>query len=302
MLVYAILCDLLIGNIRYVRPGPSIIYSDTFNFTAPLTIEFYVYLYYSRNNNIFFQLLNSTSLPQIGLSWNNNNYHVIYDTCDKTCNSLPLYNGNMLPTGVWYHVAVAWTGTNVSVYQDAVLQNPGFSPSPCALTSTSFMGTVNLYTNAQYNFFRELRAVSYIKSPDEILRYKRKNHYYSSGYDNSPLFLFYYPLDDISSSFCYRNLVGKSYHCTNPALISNTGFTWWNLLFPPLFICPDSLVYNTTINKCEYGQAYPGYNVTFLLNGSNINPSKQVLTFWCWIYQLPAANMAIASYQYNSNK
>ena len=291
-----------VGDIRYVRIGTNAIITDTFNCTAPITFEFFVYLISSRNGQPYFRLINSTSIAQIELNWANSLFHIIYGTCDKTGNALPVISGNYLPVGIWYHFALAWTGTNVSLYHDAVLQNPGFNPSPCTLTSTSFFGKVTIFSNVNDAIFRELRAVSYIKSPEEILRYRRKNHFYSSGYDNSPLFLFYYPLDDITSSFCFQNIVTKQYNCQNPALLGNTIIIWKNVIITPLFVCPDSLVYNTVTNKCEYGQAYPGYNLTFLLNGSNINPAKQVLTFWCYVNITPSTSITIASYQYNSNK
>lgn len=277
--------------------------SEFFPVSAPITLEFYLYNWHSRNAVTFFSLADPNNY-QISLAWGATNFVVTYGT--HTPATACVHTVNAYPTAgdTWYHSAFTWDGTatGFNFYNDGVLMTPSFSGSPCVMPTLPFTGQVILYTNTSngYTAFRELRVVKYIKQAAELLCFKRKNHYYVEGFDNSPLFTLYYPFDDVTSSYCYRNIVNGTSYCLDPTQLTLSAIYWRpQILVAPLFVCPTSTVYNTTTNMCEQGQAYPGYALWFYLTGSNVAFSTQGITLWTYISAAPSSSSyLIATYQY----
>ena len=288
---------------------PTYLQTDSFLVMEPITIELYLYQVGNRNTFPWFMLVDSSLNQQILLNYSATNFQIKYGfravgTCLQDVGLLPVVGPDNMPSGRWYHTAITWEGANnkFKLYQDGVLYNPGYSAAPCNTASTPFTGQIWLFRNSSYyaTLYRDLRAVRYIKSIDEINYLKRKNHYYSNGMDNSPLFILYYPLDDITPSFCYKNVVNGTSTCLDPNLPSLSSLFWRPIILVPLYVCPETSVYNSTTNMCEQGQAYPGYALYFYLTGSNQAFYNQGITFWTYINVTTPTSYLLASYVYKS--
>ena len=297
---------ILLGDYRYANAySLNYLMTEWFPVSVPITVEFYLFHYHTRSAVTFFTLQDPTNY-QFSLSYSNTNFQVKYGTrttagtCLKDVNPLPA----SFPGDTWYHAAFTWDGTatGFNLYHDGILQTPTLNGNPCTTPALPFSGQIILYTNTSnyYTLFRDLRVIKYIKTADEILRFKRKNHFYQDGFDNSALFTLYYPFDDITSSYCYRNIVNGTSYCLDPSTLTLSALYWRPIILSaPLFVCPDSTVYNTTSNMCEQGQAYPGYNLYFYLTGSNVAFSNQGITLWSFVSSVPSTSYLIASYQYD---
>lgn len=290
-----------LGDFRYINPNsPATLTTEEFTFAAPYTIEVW-YLFAGSSNPYRWLELKRTSDSSIqaGVTFGSK-FKIAYGlnagvTCDKDGDVMPTFT-----TNIWYHVALVLTSTGPSLYFDSIFRNTGYVVAPCVF-SASFAGTITLRPYS-VNIFRELRAVSYAKTSAEIYRYMHANHFYSDGAENSQTFLFYYPLDDITASYCYRNIIAKTYICLDPTLRSSSAAYWRVYASVPLYVCSYPFVYNYAVNKCELGKVYPGYTTSVTLTGTNNNPSSHGITFWVYISSTATLPLTLAEYRYPGNR